>query len=112
MEVFDTVDDILEDLEKLDAVVIPVERGSVLTLLHPQYTVVVPEPDIIGVPLAYALAGRDPNWTHFMNTWIDLKRKDSTIDRLYRHWILGEAAEKHPPRWSIMKNVLNRSLSP
>ncbi len=93
--------------ETLDAVVLPAERGSVLTLLYPKFTVVVPEPGIVKIPLAYPLARRDQDWAHFMNTWIELKRRDGTIDALYGHWILGKQAVKRQPRWSIIRNVLH-----
>jgi len=92
--------------EKLDAVVLPAERGSVLTLLYPKFTVVVPEPGIVKIPLAYPLARRDQDWAHFINTWIELKRRNGTIDALYGHWILGKQAVKRQPRWSIMRDVL------
>jgi predicted Zn-dependent protease len=36
-----------------DAVALPAERGSVLTLLYPKYTVVVAKPGIVKIPLAY-----------------------------------------------------------
>jgi ABC-type amino acid transport substrate-binding protein len=90
----------------LDAVVLPAERGSVLTLLYPKYTVVVPEPGVIKVPLAYPVARGDQNFVSFLNSWIELKRKDGTIDTLYGHWILGKQAGKQEPRWSVIRNVL------
>ena len=90
-----------------DAVILPAERGSVLTLLHPKYTVVVPEPGIVKIPLAYPVARRDQEWEQFVNTWIELKRRDGTINALYRHWILGEYAVDRQPRWSVIRNVLH-----
>jgi Na+/H+-dicarboxylate symporter/ABC-type amino acid transport substrate-binding protein len=93
--------------ETFDAVVMPAESGSVMSLIYPKYTVVVPEPDIVKIPLAYPLARRDQDWAHFINTWIELKRRDGTIDALYGHWILGKQAGKRQPRWSIMRNVLH-----
>ena len=93
--------------EALDAVAMPAESGSVLTLLYPKYTVVVPEPGIVKIPLAYAVARRDQDLAQFMNTWVELKRRDGTIDSLYGHWILGKQAVKQQPRWSIMRNVLH-----
>ena len=42
----------------------------------------------------------------FVNTWIELKRKDGTLDALYKYWILGLDATPREPRWSIMRNVL------
>jgi len=91
----------------LDAVALPAERGSVLSLLYPKYTVVVPEPDTVRIPLAYPVARRDQEWAQFVNTWIELKRRDGTIDALYGHWILGKHAVRRQPRWSVIRNVLH-----
>src|SRR4029450_3416335 len=90
--------------ETVVAAVMPAESGSVLTLLYPKYTVVVPEPEIVKIPLAYPLARRDQDWGHFINTWIELKRRDGTIDALYGHWILGKHAHKREPRWSGIRS--------
>jgi len=97
----------LDQRLRFDAIVMPAERGSVMTLLDPKYTAVVPQPDPIRVPLAYPIARHDEQWAAFLNTWIELKRRDGTIDTLYRHWILGKDAVPHQPRWSIMRNVLH-----
>jgi hypothetical protein len=69
--------------------------------------VVVPQPEIIKIPLAYPLARRDQGWAQFTNTWIELKRRNGTIDSLYDHWILGKQATRREPRWSIIRNVLH-----
>ena len=109
LQVLDTIKEIEDGLKKgtLDAVVLPAERGSVLTLLYPKYTVVVPEPGIVKIPLAFPVARRDQDWASFLNTWIELKRRDGTIDALYDHWILGKQAAKREPRWSVIRNVLH-----
>jgi ABC-type amino acid transport substrate-binding protein len=88
------------------AYVLPAERGSVLTLLNPAYSVVVPRPDTIKLPIAIGVARRDERWAAFINTWLELKRRDGTIDALYRHWILGQQAAPRTPRWSVIHNVL------
>jgi Na+/H+-dicarboxylate symporter/ABC-type amino acid transport substrate-binding protein len=92
----------------LDALVLTAERGSAYTLLHPAYSVVVPAPRQLKVPLAYVVAGRDEPLAAVVNTWIDLKRKDGTIDELFAHWILGRGAEPHRRRWNVMDDVLSR----
>ena len=91
--------------DNLMAYVLPAERGSVLTLLHPAYSIVVPQPDTIKVPLAYPVARDDERWATYINTWLELKRRDGTIDALYRHWILGQNAARSAPRWSVVRNV-------
>ena len=100
-------DQFLSGRDEVMAYVLPAERGSVLTLLHPSYSVVVPQPDTIKLPIAYPLARSDERWVRFINTWLDLKRRDGTIDALYRHWILGEHAASLKPRWSVVRNVLH-----
>jgi hypothetical protein len=90
----------------IDAFVATAERGSAYTLLHPAYTVAVPKPRPFKVPLGYVIAGRDPAMVSMVNTWIEQKRKDGTIDELFAHWILGEQSAPRQPRWSVMDNVL------
>jgi Na+/H+-dicarboxylate symporter/ABC-type amino acid transport substrate-binding protein len=109
LELVDTLNQIEDGLKKgtFDAVVLAAERGSVMTLLYPKFTVVVPEPGIVKIPLAYPVARRDQDWAQFVNTWIELKRRDGTIDALYGHWVLGKQAGKRQPRWSIVRNVLH-----
>jgi Na+/H+-dicarboxylate symporter/ABC-type amino acid transport substrate-binding protein len=82
------------------------ERASVYSLLHPEYSVVVPGPTSFQIPLAYPLAGKDESWVNFVDTWIMLKQKDKTIEELYDYWILGRNATQPKPRWSIIRNVL------
>ena len=93
----------------LDAFVASAERGSAYTLLHPEYSVAVPKPRPFKVPLAYVIAGRDRAMAAMVDTWIELKRKDGTIDELFAHWILGQDAAPKRPRWSVMDNVLRRA---
>ncbi len=91
----------------LDAFVATAERGSAYTLLHPEYSVAVPKPRPLQVPLAYVIAGRDASMLSMMNTWIELKRSDGTIDELYKYWILGQDNTSRAPRWSIVHDVLH-----
>lgn len=89
----------------VDASVMTAERGSAWTLVHPHLAVVVPFPDPVKVPLAYPLA-HDVALARFVDAWIDLKRKDGTIQSLYDYWFLGKAATPPRPRWSVLRNVL------
>jgi Na+/H+-dicarboxylate symporter/ABC-type amino acid transport substrate-binding protein len=90
----------------LDAGVLTAERGSAYTLLHPDYSVSVPKPRPLKVPLAYVIAGRDAAMVAMVNTWIELKRADGTIDELFSYWILGQVPTARAPRWSIIHDVL------
>ncbi len=102
----DATDPMTARLPEMDAFVLTAERGSFLTLLHPAFSVAVPHPLEIKLPMAYPVAGHDVEAARFLGIWIDLKRKDGTIQALYDHWILGKAARVHGPRWSILRNVL------
>jgi ABC-type amino acid transport substrate-binding protein len=106
---------VIDDLSRMfaewdadvQALAIPAERGSAWTLLYPEFSVVVPEPGIMKVPLAYPIGRHDPAFASFMNTWIDLKRKDGTLEALYDYWVLGRDAAPRRPRWSVIRNVLH-----
>jgi Na+/H+-dicarboxylate symporter len=91
----------------LDAFLLSAQRGSTWCLLYPKFSVVVPDPPLITVPLAYGIAQNDPKLLGFVNTWLELKKDDRTIDDLYDYWILGKNAESREPRWSIIRNVLH-----
>ena len=98
----------LADCDGVDVYVLPAERGSVLTMLYPRLAVGrSPQAVQVKMPLAYALAGADPAWTRYVNTWVGLKRRDGFIDRLYDHWILGRTVAVRAPRWSIGRDVLH-----
>jgi ABC-type amino acid transport substrate-binding protein len=91
----------------VDAIALPAERGSAWTLIYPRYTVVVPEPSRIRLPLAYPMARNDQAFASFLNTWIQLKQKDGTIDALYEYWILGRNVVPAKRRWSVVSDVLH-----
>jgi hypothetical protein len=41
------------------------------------------------------------------NTWLLAEKPKGTVDALYRHWMLGEAAQaEKTPRWSMGRDVL------
>ena len=89
-----------------DALVYSAEAGSAWTLLHPEYSVVIPQPDVVRIPIAYPVAQGNDSLRNFLNTWIEFKRRDRTLDRLYDHWILGKPPEHAAPRWSVIRDVL------
>ena len=67
----------------------------------------VPRPVEVRLPLGYPVARHDLEMVRFLGTWIDLKRKDGTIQALYDHWILGSDVRSRRPHWSILRNVLH-----
>jgi len=43
----------------------------------------------------------------FVNHWIEIRRRDGTLERLYNHWILALSPETTSPRWSVIRDVLH-----
>jgi ABC-type amino acid transport substrate-binding protein len=91
---------------ELDAFLVPAENGAAWTLLHPEYTVVVPQPDPVKVPSAFGLALDAGDLTDVVNEWVVFATNEGGIQRAYDYWILGQGAEDKQPRWSILRNVL------
>lgn len=92
---------------EVDAMLISAEAGSAWTLLYPRYQVVVPKPTPYVKPLAYPLAGGDQELLNYVNSWIDIKKRDGTLEEMYDYWILGRGAVERHPRWSIIRDVLH-----
>ncbi len=108
IDVIDSPRDFFSNLRTdLDAIILSAEAGSAWTLIYPNYQVVVPKPDTVGVPLAYPVAGHDDKLAEFLSRWIALKRSGMEYRRLYDHWILGMDAEEKKPRWSLIRNVFH-----
>jgi ABC-type amino acid transport substrate-binding protein len=90
----------------LDARVHAAAIATAWTLLHPHFTVAVPQPDRLRVPVAYAVARDAGSLRDVLDTWIVLKQRDDTIARLYAYSVLGSDESIAPPRWSVVRNVL------
>ena len=85
------------------------EAGSAWTLIYPQFTVVIPKPDVVALPMGYVTAYGDPQFLSFLNTWIELKKKDLTIQMLYDYWILGRKRTPSSRRWSVLDYFLSEN---
>ena len=92
---------------ELDAMLTSAEAGASWTLLYPEYQVVNPFPEVVTLPLGYTIGSSDQEFETYMNHWIELKKKDKTIDQLYDYWILGKDVFHTKPRWSIGHDVLH-----
>ncbi len=89
-----------------DALLLSAEEGAAYSYRYPRYTVAKLRDGRIRLPAAYAVPKGDLEMMEFVSNWIDLKRKDGTIDSLYDYWMLGGAARPREPRWSIIRDVL------
>ena len=92
---------------QIEALLYCAEAGSAWTLLYPDFQVSRPDEEAVRLPLVIAHAGsNNGDLAHFIDRWIDLKKRDGTIDRAYDHWILGEGARARGERWSVLRDVL------
>jgi ABC-type amino acid transport substrate-binding protein len=95
-----------DDSDRFDALLLTAQTGSAWCLIYPEFSVAVPLPDVMAVPFAYPVARGDQDLLAFLTSWIELKKKDGTIDGLFAHWILGRATKRSEPRWSVIRDVL------
>ncbi|MEN8181344.1 MAG: cation:dicarboxylase symporter family transporter [Myxococcota bacterium] len=93
--------------EEFDGLVFSAESGSAWTLIYPQFAVAVPHPDVLKIPLGYAVKRGDSRMVSFLNAWIGLKQRDRTTERLFEYWLEGiDPPESKPRRWSVLHDVL------
>ena len=92
--------------EALDAMFLSAERGSAWTLIHPEFSVAIPQPDVLAAPVGIGMAPDAETLADFINAWLSLKREDQTLAQLYKHWILGGGAKPRQPRWSVIRDIL------
>jgi len=55
---------------------------------------------VLKAPVAYPLPRGDRELVDFINVWLDLKKRDRTIETLYDYWILGKNAVPKQPRFT------------
>jgi Na+/H+-dicarboxylate symporter len=91
---------------EMDAFLVPAENGAAWTLLHPEYTVVVPQPDPVRIPSAFGMPLAVGNLADAVNEWVVFAANEGMVDRAYEYWILGRGAHPRTPRWSIIRDVL------
>ena len=92
--------------EEIDAVLGFAEEATAWSLLHPDYSGVVPRDLIIQRPLAIAMAPDADELSVFVNEWVVLQQARGNIRNAYDYWILGKGAEIRQPRWCIGRDVL------
>jgi hypothetical protein len=68
--------------------------------------VVVPEPNVISIPVAFVLPPDTTRWNRYVDAWIGLNKTSRSVKRLYDYWILGQGARQKKRRWSVVHNVL------
>jgi proton glutamate symport protein len=83
-----------EKYQHIDGMLFGAAAASAWTLLHPEYTVVVPKPVLAPLSMAFPINHNDQAFELFMRNWIEMKQKSRTIDQLFDYWISNKAPLK------------------
>ena len=92
--------------DQIDGLFEAIEIGSALTLLHPEYTTVVPKTSVLQFPMSYAIPKGENDFLIFLTQWLTAKKYSGVIHHAKEYWVSGKGAETKKPRWSIMHDVL------
>jgi hypothetical protein len=79
-----------EEYDHIDAMLFGAPTASAWTLLHPEYTVVAPKPAQPPISMAFAINNKDIAFELFMSNWIQMKKQNNDIKRLFDYWIGGQ----------------------
>jgi Na+/H+-dicarboxylate symporter/ABC-type amino acid transport substrate-binding protein len=90
----------------LDALLTTAESGAVLSMMYPEFAIVVPRGASTRIPTIFAVHPDALALRPLLDRWIELMRSLGTIDELYRKWILGEVPAGSTRRWSVVRDVL------
>jgi ABC-type amino acid transport substrate-binding protein len=104
--VIDSIHEFFVGKLDVDGLILPAEEGAAWSVLHPEYSVVVPE-GVIRRPVGMAVRSSDTEWLSFLNRWLDYKRLEGSLDRLRRYWIEGGGTKKRSKRWCIIRDLLH-----
>lgn len=95
-----------DEAPPLDAFLVPAENGSAWTLLRPEYSIVVPQPNPVHLPYAFGVGFDADELLDLINEWVIFAENEGMLDRARAYWVMGQGAERVEPRWSIARDVL------
>ena len=101
-----SIREFVERRTPLDAMLTSWERACAWSLLHPEFSPVVPEPRPGLTALAYVLPRDEPELRRVVDTWIGVVRGNPRFASAREYWILGQATRQKKKRWSIGRDVL------
>ena len=92
---------------RFDAMYTGYERGTVYSLLYPQFSAVVPDEGLGSVPLAFTTPPDESRLLEFVDAWVEDARASGLLDQKLEYWVHGSGARAElGPRWSVGRNVL------
>ncbi len=102
----DTIDLLDADDERFDAVAGPAEEMAAWNILYPRFRVVVPRPTVRW-PAGYGLPLGSQDLLRVVDAWLLEAEQTGVIDELRDYWVSGKIEQTKPPRWSVIRDVLN-----
>ena len=80
-----------EKYEHIDGMLFGAAAASAWSLLHPEYTVIVPKPVLAPLSMAFPINHNDQAFELFMRNWLEMKQQSKVIDQLFNYWISNQA---------------------
>ncbi|HBI83146.1 cation:dicarboxylase symporter family transporter [Orrella sp. NBD-18] len=90
----------------LDGMFMLASSASAWSILNPGFSVVVPQPTLLRLPVGIATHRLNEGLSNYINYWLSIVQANGAIDRAYAHWVLGKDVNKRVRRWSIKEDVL------
>lgn len=91
---------------RVDAFGMLAEAGSAWSILYPAYSVVVPQPGPVAIPVGVGIRRGDTELAGIVNDWLVIQRSAGVLAQARDYWVLGRGAQERKPRWSIRHDVL------
>jgi proton glutamate symport protein len=88
----------------IDAMLLGAPAASAWTLLNPDYTVVSPKPLQPVLAMAFPINKEDHSFELFLRTWIAMKKRSKSLDKLFKYWIEGKKPNGFTPK-PLLRNT-------
>jgi proton glutamate symport protein len=83
-----------EKYQHIDGMLFGAAAASAWSLLHPEYTVIVPKPVLAPLSMSFPINHNDQAFELFMRNWIEMKQQSKVIDQLFNYWISNQTQLK------------------
>ena len=92
---------------RFDAMYTGFDRASAVSLQHPQFAAVLPEPRLGSVPIAVMVPRGEEDLLDVVNATVEVAAAEGLLASKLAYWIRGEGTRvETEPRWSVGRNVL------
>ena len=93
---------------RFDAMYTGFARGTAMSLLHPLFTTVIPEPGLGAVPMAFMVPEGESDLLARLDAWVEQERASGLVEAKIDYWVRGKGARaEQGPRWSVARDVLH-----